>query len=693
LLHLLNKIPDLKEFKPFNVFTIDSYQGEENDIILLSLVRGNPSNSIGFLDSKNRLVVALSRARRGLYLFGNPVTLMAAETTEEYVGREPLWSSLINYMVDHRRADVDGGLPVFCEKHGKITRIYEDYDFDRVYAGGCSVKCGGTLLCGHPCEYSCHPCGHERVRCQQACPRTLTCGHKCSKNCSEKCYCEGCGLWDGQSRVPDYVTEDAGSHTAWGNSPTKSLVKILASETSAEKHAALVLPFRPASGQLTGEALQSVNHENPQPTRLSTPSKPRADSVRPRGGTFSSQTSIVRQASFGRSNFSPDEVSLGAWKNWDAKKADEELAEQQRHEEAAAPKADRSQLVFNETYIPTSLNDRGERVVASGPHHRTVERSNLEIDSLDTVIRHAVAGADGYTLNRMKESDGRRDDRFTSPTEVQANKVKARAASKTLIDVTNDMSNLPKKGSLLPAFGDEPEFFARCKPAGQHAKNKLPNRGGLSRAARIGRARQLMAASPASPPSSSRRQSDDSNNDALPAVQPSNDFGAFRGLSSSVEGDHGREGEAARDRSISRGRGPHRDFPSSQGTTFSGDNVPVRGNNYSMRGRGSARAFPGGPARSDGQLQQPQALQPQQPAMGDLLGLDNSPASNARSPVAGDLIDLYSPSHSRSGVQRNAPAWGGADPKTPERNPRPALPAPRTPDNNNVFEERLINFD
>ena len=45
-------------------------QGQENDIILISLVRSN-GEKIGYLSSMNRLCVAISRARCGLYLFGN----------------------------------------------------------------------------------------------------------------------------------------------------------------------------------------------------------------------------------------------------------------------------------------------------------------------------------------------------------------------------------------------------------------------------------------------------------------------------------------------------------------------------------------------------------------------------------------------------------------------------------------------
>ena len=57
-------------------------QGQENDIILVSLVRSNNENKIGFLSQKNRICVAISRARCGLYLFGNQAQL-------EY--RSPVW--------------------------------------------------------------------------------------------------------------------------------------------------------------------------------------------------------------------------------------------------------------------------------------------------------------------------------------------------------------------------------------------------------------------------------------------------------------------------------------------------------------------------------------------------------------------------------------------------------------------------
>lgn len=49
------------------IITVDKYQGQQNDYVLLSLVR---SRVVGHLRDVRRLVVALSRARLGLYIFG-----------------------------------------------------------------------------------------------------------------------------------------------------------------------------------------------------------------------------------------------------------------------------------------------------------------------------------------------------------------------------------------------------------------------------------------------------------------------------------------------------------------------------------------------------------------------------------------------------------------------------------------------
>ncbi len=70
LTRLRNEMHD-PQLKVLQITVVDNFQGEENDVIILSLVRNNFRNSVGFLRIANRVCVALSRARHGLYMMGN----------------------------------------------------------------------------------------------------------------------------------------------------------------------------------------------------------------------------------------------------------------------------------------------------------------------------------------------------------------------------------------------------------------------------------------------------------------------------------------------------------------------------------------------------------------------------------------------------------------------------------------------
>ncbi|KAK5020741.1 hypothetical protein LTR60_000263 [Cryomyces antarcticus] len=154
LLNALRNHPNLQS-SYFNVVTVDSYQGEENDVVLLSLVRSNSEGKIGFLSVENRVCVALSRAQRGLYIFGN---------SELLCGESNAWTGVVKIMAGMRgeipknkpKARLGFALPLTCTQHNKKTFI-EDPDDWGMINGGCERKCKGKLPCGHECKLQCHP--------------------------------------------------------------------------------------------------------------------------------------------------------------------------------------------------------------------------------------------------------------------------------------------------------------------------------------------------------------------------------------------------------------------------------------------------------------------------------------------------------------------------------------------------------
>jgi ATP-dependent RNA/DNA helicase IGHMBP2 len=74
--------------KQVRISTIDSFQGQEKENIILSLVRSNDDGDIGFLKDYRRMNVAITRAKEQLFVIGDSAT----------IGADPFYNSFLGYI-------------------------------------------------------------------------------------------------------------------------------------------------------------------------------------------------------------------------------------------------------------------------------------------------------------------------------------------------------------------------------------------------------------------------------------------------------------------------------------------------------------------------------------------------------------------------------------------------------------------
>ena len=90
LRQLIKKDAFFKPFRPFiTINTVDGFQGQERDVILISLVRANEDGQIGFLSDLRRMNVAITRARMKLIILGDASTLT----------KHPFYKKLFDYIL------------------------------------------------------------------------------------------------------------------------------------------------------------------------------------------------------------------------------------------------------------------------------------------------------------------------------------------------------------------------------------------------------------------------------------------------------------------------------------------------------------------------------------------------------------------------------------------------------------------
>ncbi|CAL9241544.1 unnamed protein product [Arabidopsis halleri] len=112
-------------YKEIEVASVDSFQGREKDYIILSCVRSNEHQGIGFLNDPRRLNVALTRARYGIVILGNPKVL----------SKQPLWNGLLTHYKEHECL-VEGPLNNLKQSMVQFQKPRKIYNDRRLFYGG-----------------------------------------------------------------------------------------------------------------------------------------------------------------------------------------------------------------------------------------------------------------------------------------------------------------------------------------------------------------------------------------------------------------------------------------------------------------------------------------------------------------------------------------------------------------------------
>ncbi|KAI2627200.1 P-loop containing nucleoside triphosphate hydrolase protein [Xylaria nigripes] len=325
ILHELRKLHNREPFT--NVHTVDSYQGEENDIVILSLVRSNGSNgphNAGFLRDSNRGVVSISRARRGFYIFGNMINLLHA-CEESWA----MWHPVQAIFQSQNRFGNDSRLPITCQQHDRTTWISHPDEWLN-HHGGCMEPCQEKLQCGHDCGRRCHWIQHSRLICFKPCERALSCGHRCQRFCGERCICT-CEAFTGA-----YATDEA-----WDDAN-------LASNGSGP-----VAPFTGRDGRI-GRLRETGHGSRGRRSGFGHSGRPEQAS-RHAGSQYTSIKSIP--------------LLSRQWANFDAQQDDEKRRLEYKNRQGLAREGqDTSNKAetIRETFRQVTLNECGEREVGRG---------------------------------------------------------------------------------------------------------------------------------------------------------------------------------------------------------------------------------------------------------------------------------------------------------------------------------------
>ncbi|KAF2719589.1 hypothetical protein K431DRAFT_321612 [Polychaeton citri CBS 116435] len=140
--------------RKLRISNVENYQGEESDIIIVSLTRSNINGDIGFVSAPQRLNVLLSRARNGLIMIGNAATFLRSRKGSG------TWKPFFDQLKAAGFLYV--GVPIKCERHPLKTSLLRNKgDFDvECPEGGCNEPYHSKVKCKFIMEDKC-PMNHK----------------------------------------------------------------------------------------------------------------------------------------------------------------------------------------------------------------------------------------------------------------------------------------------------------------------------------------------------------------------------------------------------------------------------------------------------------------------------------------------------------------------------------------------------
>ncbi|KAG2789761.1 hypothetical protein PC129_g8833 [Phytophthora cactorum] len=156
-LKMMTKERDPRPVPSCFLSTVDRFQGDEADIVIISLVIDGKSRT-PFVKLQNRMIVLLSRARLGMYVVGNA----------EYFGETSHWKKTFELLEKDAESDntdavectiykgprIGAALPICCPEHREsVALTKEERDLK---LGFCTVVCSVELSCSHECDLMCH---------------------------------------------------------------------------------------------------------------------------------------------------------------------------------------------------------------------------------------------------------------------------------------------------------------------------------------------------------------------------------------------------------------------------------------------------------------------------------------------------------------------------------------------------------